>query len=132
MTREELSACTKIGAAAATLVTLVGGPVLAAFLILDKGVRNAATQCETRALSEASFANYALGQAYAEYVNARVTVIMIEQSIEPSQGGRIPFSLDVARHRVRDKWKEVERLKPPAKAEAEEEKNCPRYRGLLE
>ena len=137
MSREDIQACLKIGAAAATILVLLGGPIGAALYILDAGVREATTRCESAGVSEIARLQIERAEQYMLYVNAKTNILSSElgydlrpESVAEEDPDQV--SLDVYKHQRDEAWKQLPVLTNEIRAAIEKAEDCPEYGGILE
>lgn len=134
MTREDIHTCVKIGAAVATILALLGGPIAYALYTLDVGVREATTRCESRTASDLSHARALQLNAYILYVNAKTNLLEIDlgKDVRPNDGNGPEMIRSVEEHKRDEFWAEVMSLEVRAKELQENAENCPNYGGILQ
>lgn len=137
MSREDIQACLKIGAAAATILVLLGGPIGAALYILDGGVREATTRCESASVSEIARLQLQRAEQYLLYVNAKTNILSSElgydlrpESVVREESDQAP--LDVYKHQRDEAWKQLPVLDEEIRAAIKKAEDCPEYGGILE
>lgn len=137
MTREDVQTCLKIGAAAATILALLGGPLAFGAYTFDDGIKKATTRCVTDRLSDISELLVARENSYMRYINAKVNIASIRlgydlratraKAEEPTQD-----SEDVLGHKRDTAWNNIPRITEQIALLVEQAKRCPNYKGLLE